>query len=204
MHQRHERSVHSSLQATFQRYRGILESVIPRAWEYFGRSSGHQWTWPGSEAVRLLSQQLPRTVRLALPHSPHLNFYFFSHISLHPDMNGSSSSSLSFQSLFDAALQDYANQTGTNLRDHPLAKQLEKCDTVDSISSVLQEQARKIRDFRGEDGRIMRSLKCVIHVLYTLATNTTLGEGIAIVCLKSSIAISTPKCTFRSHGHLRR
>jgi len=160
-------------------------------------------TRPESEAVRLLSLNslVPSGWRY-LTH--HTNFYFFSHIYLHPDMSESSSSLLSFQSLFDAALQDYANQTGTKLRDHPLAKQLEKCDTVDSISAVLQEQARKFRDFRGEDGKIMKSLKCAVHVLYTLATSTTLGEGIAIVCPKSFIAISTPKCAFHSHGHLRR
>jgi len=91
------------------------------------------------------------------------------------------SSSLSFQPLFNAALQDYANQTGTRLDEHPIAKQLQNCDSVESISSLLQEQPRRFREFRGEDGKIMKSLKSVIHVLYTLSTSTALGEGIGLV-----------------------
>jgi len=100
------------------------------------------------------------------------------------------SSSSSFQLLFNAALQDYENQTGTKLDEHPLAKQLESCDSVDSITSVLQQHAQKFHEFRGgEDGKIMKSLKCAVHVLYTLSTSTTLGEGIGLVCPKSPIAI---------------
>ena len=102
------------------------------------------------------------------------------------------SSSLSFQLLFNAALQDYENQTGTKLDEHPLAEQLKSCDSIDSITSVLQEHARKFHEFRGEDGKIMKSLKCAVHVLYTLSTSTALGEGIGLVCPKSPIAILYP------------
>ncbi len=102
------------------------------------------------------------------------------------------SSSSSFQPLFNAALQDYTNQTGIKLDDHPIAKQLENCDSVGSISSLLQEQARRFRDFRGEDGKIMKSLKSAIHVLSTLSTSTTLGEGIGIVRQKSHIHFLSP------------
>jgi hypothetical protein len=102
------------------------------------------------------------------------------------------SSSSPFQLLFNAALQDYANQTGTKLAEHPLAKQLDNCDSEDSITSVLQEHARKFHEFRGEDGKIMKSLKCAVHVLYTLSASTALGEGISLVCRKSPIAILCP------------
>ena len=98
------------------------------------------------------------------------------------------SSFSSFQPLLNAALQDYATKTGTKLEGHPLAKQLENCDSADAISAVLQEQARRFHEFRGEDGKIMKSLKSAIHVLYTLSTSTTLSEGIGIVCLKPPMA----------------
>ena len=91
------------------------------------------------------------------------------------------SPSSTFQSLFDVALQDYENQTGTKLADHPLAKQLEACNSVDSVASFLQERARAFHEFRGEDGKFMRSLKRVVHVLYTLSTNAALGESIGLV-----------------------
>jgi hypothetical protein len=98
------------------------------------------------------------------------------------------SSSSSFQSLFNAALQDYAAQTGIELHDHPLAKELQNCDSVDSISSVLQKEAQTFHEFRGEDGKIMKSLKSVVHILFSFSTSSALGEGIGIVCSKSLIA----------------
>jgi fungal STAND N-terminal Goodbye domain len=100
------------------------------------------------------------------------------------------SSSSSIRSLFDAALQDYAAQTGTKLRDHPLAKELQNCDSLDSISSVLQKEAQRFHEFRGDDGKIMKSLKSVVHVLYNFSTGSALGEGIGIVCPKSLLPIS--------------
>ena len=122
---------------------------------------------------------------------PYTNSSSIYHIFSNPDMSHASSSS-SFQLLFNAALQDYENQTGTKLDEHPLAEQLKGCDSVNSITSVLQDHARKFHEFRGEDGKIMKSLKCAVHVLYTLSTSTALGEGIGLVCPKSPIAIPCP------------
>jgi len=90
------------------------------------------------------------------------------------------SPSSTFLVLFDTALQDYEKQTGTKLADHPLAKQLEVCDSVGSITDFLQERTRAFREFRGEDGKLMRSLKRIVHVLYNLSASTVLGEGIGI------------------------
>ena len=101
-----------------------------------------------------------------------------------------SSSSSSFQALFNAALEDYTNKTGTKLLHHPLAKQLDKCDSVESISTLLQVQAREFREFQGEDGRIMKPLKRVVHVLYTFSISPVFGEGVGLVCPES--LISTP------------
>ena len=86
-----------------------------------------------------------------------------------------------FQALFEAALQEYQHQTGTILPDHPLARQLQNCDSIDSVTAVLQEQARAFSEFRGNDGKIMKSLKHVVSVLYTLSASTVLGEAIGLV-----------------------
>jgi fungal STAND N-terminal Goodbye domain len=135
------------------------------------------------------STQLPHTTSRGLTptSSPQSNYSVIPHVSSMTDM---SQSSTSFRPLFNAALQDYAKKTGTKLDDHPLAKQLENCDSVDSISSVLQEQAQRFYEFRGEDGKIMTSLKAAVQVLYTLSTSTVLGEGIGIV--RSTIAHCQP------------
>jgi hypothetical protein len=44
--------------------------------------------------------------------------------------------------LFNAALQDYKNKPGSNLVDHPVAKQFQACDSVESITTILEEQSR--------------------------------------------------------------
>ena len=104
------------------------------------------------------------------------------HISSISDMSQpSSSSSSSFQGLFNAALQDYENQTKTKLVQHPLAKKLEACDSVDSITAIFQEQAQIFGGFRGDDGKIMKSLRSSVDVLYTLSNSTILGEVIGLV-----------------------
>jgi len=97
------------------------------------------------------------------------------------------SPSQSFRFLFETALQRYEEKTGTKLIEHPLAKQLEKCDSVDSITTVLQEQARVFGKFKGDDGKVMRSLKYSVNVLHALSTNTALEEGIGLVRLKALV-----------------
>jgi hypothetical protein len=90
-------------------------------------------------------------------------------------------SSSSFQDLFNAALQDYENQTAIRLTHYPFAKQIVACDSVDSITTILQEQGQTFREFSGDDGKIMKSLKSSVEVLYTLSINTVLGERIGLV-----------------------
>ena len=75
-----------------------------------------------------------------------------------------------FQALFETALKDYENLTGINIVNHPIAKQLEACDSLDSITAILQEQAKGLREFRGDNGKLMKSVMCSIDVLYTSST----------------------------------
>jgi hypothetical protein len=82
------------------------------------------------------------------------------------------SQSSRFRALFGAALQDYQNQTGTALVDHPLAEKLQNCSSIESVTAVLQEQARAFNEFRGDNGRITKSLKGIVSVLYTLSSCT--------------------------------
>jgi hypothetical protein len=169
----------------------VIEIRIESLWETL--LGGYRWRCPRQchYSHLALYHYIPSFRCLIVPSYltpislPFITFF------LNPDMSHASSSS-SFQLLFNAALQDYANQTGTKLDEHPLVKQLESCDSVDSITSFLRGHARKFHEFRGEDGKIMKSLKCAVHVLYTLSTSTALGEGIGLVCRKSPIAILCP------------
>ena len=86
-----------------------------------------------------------------------------------------------FQTLLEAALHDYEKQTGTKLAEHPLAHQLETCDSVESVTALLQRQAPSSNKFRGDDSKAMKSLKRGVDVLYMLSATTLLGEGVGVV-----------------------
>ena len=98
-----------------------------------------------------------------------------------------------FQGLYNAALRDYETETGTKLVEHHLAKKLETCDSPESLTIVLQEQAQKFRKFRGNDGKIMKFLKSSVDVLYPLFNSTIVVNlvGLAsVVYTKSLIVVS--------------
>jgi hypothetical protein len=92
-----------------------------------------------------------------------------------------SSSSSTFQALFNAALQDYKDKTETSLIDHPIAKQLESCDSVSSITAILQEQAKSFREFRENDGKLMKALNSSVDVLCAPSISSALNEAIGLV-----------------------
>jgi hypothetical protein len=79
-----------------------------------------------------------------------------------------------FQVLFEVSLQEYEEQTGITLAKHPLAEQLQHCDTVESVTAILQEQVRACSEFR-DNVRIMKSLNCVVSNLCTLSAGVNLG-----------------------------
>ena len=91
------------------------------------------------------------------------------------------SSSTTLRALFDAALQDYNDKTGNVLSDHPIAKQLETCESVDSIISILKEQARSFREFRENDGRLMKALNSSVDVLCAPSISSALNAAIGLV-----------------------
>ena len=97
--------------------------------------------------------------------------------------------SSSFQDLFNAALQEYEHQTGCKLIEHPLAKRFKTCNSVQSITAILQEQVQIFCKFRGDDGKLMKFLKSSVDVLYTLSISTVLGEGIGLVHPTSFIGV---------------
>ena len=61
---------------------------------------------------------------------------------------------------------------------HQITDKLVNCDSADSVIGVLKEQAQALRNFRGDDGKLMTWLKRTVNVLYTLSTSGVLGEGI--------------------------
>ncbi|KAH9040878.1 hypothetical protein EDB83DRAFT_2554213, partial [Lactarius deliciosus] len=79
-----------------------------------------------------------------------------------------------FKSILDAALSEYKKKTGKELLDHPLATEVQRCDSVDAIKAIFQGQAKAFQRFRDGDQRLMKWISPVVDVLYTFSG--TLGE----------------------------
>ncbi len=79
-----------------------------------------------------------------------------------------------FQALFEAAFRDYENQTGKTLANHPLAEELQSCDSVESVTAVLRKQIESSSEIRGKD-KVLKPLKNVLSVLNKLASDSDLG-----------------------------
>ena len=62
-----------------------------------------------------------------------------------------------FQALFQTACKEYETRAGTNLIEHPLAIQLQTCNSFESLISLLQEQARAFHEFRRNDDKVIIS-----------------------------------------------
>ena len=78
--------------------------------------------------------------------------------------------------LFEAALQEYEKHTGIALVKHPLARVLEKCGSVESVTAVLHE---RIHDFRGND-RVTRLLKNTVSFLSEISAATDIGQTVCL------------------------
>jgi hypothetical protein len=95
----------------------------------------------------------------------------------------SSSSSSNFRSVFNASLQAYDNKTKNKLLDHPLAAQLQSCDSPDAVLTVLQDLVQQFDQRRASDERLKNWLNPTVNVLY--AFSATLGGGVGLVSLSS-------------------
>jgi hypothetical protein len=84
--------------------------------------------------------------------------------------------------LFDAALEDYKQQTGIELTEHPLAERLQNCNSVESVTAILREQAQDFKEFREKD-RILNPLKKVLTVLNILFSAADFSPGLGLVRL---------------------
>jgi hypothetical protein len=85
-----------------------------------------------------------------------------------------------FRELFEAALQAYEKKAGVTLAEHPLAVQLQSCNTVESVTVVLQGQATTFIESQGSD-RVMKSIKNTLSILTKLSATASLAVDIGLV-----------------------
>src|ERR1700744_5019376 len=100
-------------------------------------------------------------------------------------VNPAPSSSSNFQEIFSAAVKAYEKRTKKDLLAHPLACQLQTCNTPSSIIAVLQGQVDDLAQARGSDERLTKWLNPTVNVLLTFST--TIGGGVSLVRIKYSL-----------------
>ena len=86
-----------------------------------------------------------------------------------------------FETLFDTALAKYAKRTGQDLRNHPLAAAIDRCDSPDAILSIFKEQSQAFDEFRNGDPKLIKWLGPVVNGLHAISTNTVLSDGASLV-----------------------
>ena len=91
------------------------------------------------------------------------------------------SGSSRLRALFETALEDYKQQTGIDLAEHPLAERLQDGDTIESITTILQEQAQDFKEFRQKD-KVLKPLKKVLAVLNILPSAADFAQDAGLVC----------------------
>ena len=99
----------------------------------------------------------------------------------HNHPTATSSSSSNFQLIINNALNTYKKRTKNDLREHPLAAQLQTCNSPSAILAVLQQQVQGLDQSRSADERWTKWLDPTVNVLY--AFSDILGAGASLVCL---------------------
>jgi hypothetical protein len=102
-----------------------------------------------------------------------------------------SASSLNFQLIINNALEAYKKRTKNDLLAHPLAPQLQACDSPGAILAVLQQQVQGLDQSRNDD-RWTKWLDPTINVLFSFSA--TLGTGVGLVCSRT--------CAYLRSAHL--
>ena len=85
--------------------------------------------------------------------------------------------SSNFQLILNNALKEYEKRTKKDLLAHPLAAQLQACDSPSTVLAVLQLQVQG----QSSNDRWSRWLDPTVNVLY--AFSETLGESVSLVYL---------------------
>ena len=83
--------------------------------------------------------------------------------------------------LFKAALKDYRRQTGIELAEHSLTERLQDCDSVESVTTILCEQAQDFEDFWEKD-KVLKPLEKILTVLHRLSSVVDFAQGVCLVC----------------------
>ena len=112
-----------------------------------------------------------------------------------------------FQSIIDAALDDYTRQTGIDLTKHPSANKLQNCRSPDDVLQILSERESTFKDYRDQYRNLISRVHPIVQVVHALSA--VLGEVAGLVSSTivfvrvSSSRIFTPPNRYHSNQRKR-
>jgi fungal STAND N-terminal Goodbye domain len=107
-----------------------------------------------------------------------------------------STSRSNFDSIFNSALQAYKRKTGNDITSHPLANELQSCDSPDAILTVLRRQIPSFDQSQSDHEGFTKYLMPTVNVLYTFSA--VLGEGVGLVGIATPSLLRIRGLTFIS------
>ncbi|KAI9454796.1 hypothetical protein F5148DRAFT_415059 [Russula earlei] len=87
-------------------------------------------------------------------------------------------SSSNFQSIIESALRDYTEKTGVDLARYDFAHQLESCDSPDEVLWLLRNKAKKFKEYREGNRKLINFLSPIVQVIHAFAG--FLGEATSL------------------------
>ena len=101
-----------------------------------------------------------------------------------------------FQPMFEKALKEYRKKTGKDLTAHPLAAQINGCDSPEAILTVLERIANELNQCQKSDERLTKWLNPTVNVLSVLSA--TFGQVAGLVSYSARlITCLFPNVTFQ-------
>ena len=97
--------------------------------------------------------------------------------------------------MFQEALKTYRKQTKNDLLAHPLASQLESCDSTTAILSLLQDQIREFDKSHSGDERLTRWLGPTMNVLCAFSAAVSGGVGAVSFYTRTNVGLEASSDT---------
>ena len=110
--------------------------------------------------------------------------------------------SSSYQLIFDAALNSYKEKTKFDLLTHPLAAQIQACNSPDDVLVILQDSVEESDRLSHTDQRLSHWLNPTINILY--AFSATMDGYVGLVSLIEFITLLPRLNTVCRYSHPRK
>ena len=101
----------------------------------------------------------------------------------HPTTTTTANSSTNFQLIFNNALKAYEKRTKNDLLAHPLAAELQNCNSPSAILVVLHRQVKALDQPSSSDDRWTKWLCPTVNVLQSFSD--ALSEGVSLVSFRA-------------------